>query len=104
MSQEIHKKIKNNPKYIELIKKRKTLVLSLSFILAGTYFLFIIILAFFPQFFAIKIVQTVVPIGIPIGISIILLSLILAKIYIQSAASKFDDLVGDIIEDSRLDS
>jgi uncharacterized membrane protein (DUF485 family) len=100
MQQEFVDKIKNDPKYQELVSKRNSFAWILSIIMLVIYYTFIMVIAFSPQTFAAKIAEgSVITIGIPIGISIIVIAFMLTGIYVWRANSKFDKLIDQIKED-----
>ncbi len=90
-------KIKNDPKYQQLVSKRSRFAWTLSIIMLIIYYTFIMVIAFSPQTFALKISATsVITIGIPIGILIILSAFVITGIYVWRANSEFDELTNQI--------
>ncbi|MDY6993042.1 MAG: DUF485 domain-containing protein, partial [Pseudomonadota bacterium] len=72
MQKEMIDKIKNNPKYHELVSKRTRFAWLLAIIMLIIYYAFILIIAFKPTLLATKMsAGSVITIGIPIGILII---------------------------------
>ncbi len=104
MNQEIYKRVRNNPKFSELVKKRSGLAWKLSAIIFVAYYSFIMLIAFSPETLGQPIGNGVITVGIPVGISIILLSIILTGIYIRRANNEFDKLIDEIRDDARFDS
>jgi uncharacterized membrane protein (DUF485 family) len=104
VNQEIYKRVRNNPKFSELVKKRSGLAWKLSAIIFVAYYSFIMLIAFSPETLGRPIGDGVTTVGIPVGISIILLSIILTGIYIKRANNEFDKLIDDIRDDVRFDS
>ena len=99
MQQELVDKIKNDPKYQELVSKRSRFAWTLSIIMLLIYYTFIMVIAFSPTTFAAKIsVGSVITIGIPIGILIILSAFVLTGIYVWRANGEFDNLTHQIKE------
>lgn len=99
MQQDTVEKIKNNPKYHELVSKRTRFAWILSAIILFIYYAFILVIAFDAQLLAIKIASdSVITIGIPIGILIIISAFILTGIYVQRANREFDVLTHQIKE------
>jgi uncharacterized membrane protein (DUF485 family) len=100
MQQEIVDKVRNNPKYHELVTKRTRFAWLLSIIMLIIYYAFILVIAFQPTLLATKISpESVITIGIPIGIFIIISAFILTGIYVWRANSEFDLLIKQIKED-----
>jgi len=88
----IYKQIRTNPDFLELIKLRKKISWSLTAIVIFCYFTFIIIIAFAPDIFSIKIFDdSVITLGIVIGFLIILLSIFLTGIYVYIANKKLEE-------------
>ena len=96
MTKEQIARIKNNPKYQELVTKRSKFAWKLSIIMLVVYYAFIMTIAFSPETLGRKIGDGVITIGIPVGIAIIFISFILAGIYVNRANGEFDDLTQEI--------
>jgi uncharacterized membrane protein (DUF485 family) len=99
MTKEQIARIKNNPKYQELVEKRSRFAWRLSIIMLVVYYAFIMTIAFSPETLGAKIGEGVMTIGIPVGIAIIFISFLLAGIYVQRANGEFDDLTQEIKDD-----
>lgn len=104
MNHEIYEKVRNNPKYVELIKKRSSFAWKLSLIILTVYYSFIMVIAFSPETLGQTIGNSVTTIGMPIGLGIIFLCFILTGIYTSRANNEFDKLTNDIKDDIRFDS
>ena len=96
MTKEQIARIKNNPKYQELVTKRSKFAWKLSIIMLVVYYAFIMTIAFSPETLGTKIGDGVITIGIPVGIAIIFISFILAGIYVNRANGEFEDLTQEI--------
>jgi uncharacterized membrane protein (DUF485 family) len=96
MTKEQIERIKNNPKYQELVTKRSKFAWTLSIIMLVVYYAFIMTIAFSPETLGQKIGDGVITIGIPVGIAIIFISFILAGVYVHRANGEFDDLTQEI--------
>ena len=93
MTQELVDKIKINPDYQELVKKRTSFSIKLSVAMLVVYFAFILTIAFNPSALGTPISSdSVTTIGIPIGIAIIIFAFVLTGIYTKRANGEFDDL------------
>lgn len=103
MESKVYEKARQDPKFFELVKKRNKLTWTLSFTLIGVYFLFILVVAFWPELLAAKMGDGVTTIGIPVGICIILLCFGLTGIYVRKANGEFDALEKEIRDSARLD-
>lgn len=100
-SNDVYTRIQNNPKFQELVIKRRHFAWLLSAIILLVYYSFILTIAFFPSFLGTPISPGMVTtIGIPIGMFIIFLSFILTGIYVRRTNSEFDQLTKEVIEES----
>ncbi len=104
MNQEIYKRVRNNPKFVELVKKRSSFAWKLSLTILSVYYTFIMVIAFSPDVFGQPVGNGVTTVGIPVGIAIILLCFLLTGLYTKRANSEFDKLTNDIKEEIRFDS
>ena len=97
MNKELVEKIKANPDYQELVKKRTSFSIKLSIAMLVVYFTFILTIAFNPSALGTPLsADSVTTIGIPIGILIIIFAFILTGIYTSRANGEFDDLTNKI--------
>ncbi len=93
MNNELVNKIKANPDYQELVKKRTSFSIKLSIAMLVVYFTFILTIAFKPAVLGTPISSdSVTTIGIPIGIIIIIFAFVLTGIYTKRANGEFDTL------------
>ena len=97
MQENVLDKIKQNPKYQELVHKRSRFNWIMAIIMLVIYYSFIMIIAFAPGFLGTPIrAGSVITIGIPIGIGVILSAFILTGIYVFRANAQFDPLTNEI--------
>lgn len=92
MNKELVDRIKNNPKYIELITKRSSFAVKLAIFMLTVYYGFVLTIAFNKEFFATKIGDGVMTIAWPIGVAIIIIAFITTLIYVVKANGEFEDL------------
>lgn len=95
------RKIRENPKFEELIKARAGFANVLSLVMMGIYFAFILTIAFAPGVLGTPIGDSVITIGIPVGLLVIFSALILTGIYVAKANTLFDRLTKQIIEETK---
>lgn len=89
--------IKHDPNYIELLSRRKSLTMKLSFLMLLVYFIFILSIAFKPEILGTPISSnSVITYGIPVGIFVIVFAFALTGIYTFRANKDFDDLTQKI--------
>jgi uncharacterized membrane protein (DUF485 family) len=95
-------KIRSNPKYAELVRKRSSFAILLTVLMLAIYYGFIMIIAFAPKFLGTPITAgSVSTIGFPLGIGVILSAIVLTGIYVYRANTEFDNLTKQLIEGSK---
>ncbi|TLS72299.1 DUF485 domain-containing protein [Aliarcobacter thereius] len=99
MDQKLVERIKNNPKYQELISKRSSFAIKLAIFMLVVYYSFILTIAFNKEVFANTIGDSIITIAIPIGATIIVLAFITTVIYVIRANGEFEDLEMSIKND-----
>ena len=100
MQQDLVHAIKSNPKYHELLSKRKAFAWTLALIMLVIYYGFILIIAFNKEFLGQPLwTGSVTTVGIPMGIGVILSAFVLTGIYVIRANSEFDRLTNEIKEE-----
>lgn len=100
MQQDLVHTIKSNPKYHELVSKRKKFAWLLAITMLAIYYGFILIIAFSKQILAQPLWEgSVATVGIPVGIGVILSAFALTGIYVFRANSEFDRLTREIKEE-----
>lgn len=100
MKNEWIEKIKNDPNYVQLVKKRSRFGWQLSFIMLFIYFGFVLLIAFNPTFLGMPLAQgNVMSIGIPLGLGVIISAFLLTGIYVWRANDEFDALTQKIKKD-----
>ncbi|CDH47379.1 MAG: DUF485 domain-containing protein [Candidatus Competibacteraceae bacterium] len=101
MSTAIYERIRNNPKFDILVAKRSRFAWTLTAIVLGIYFAFIMIVAFNPKLLATPIFAGgTASIAWPIGAGMILLFWLMTGIYIRRANSEFDDINAEIVKEA----
>jgi uncharacterized membrane protein (DUF485 family) len=100
--EEYSHKIRNNPRYAELVQKRTRFAFLLSAVMLAIYYGFILVIAFAPKVFATPIWSgSVSTIGFPLGVGVILSAIALTGIYVWRANTEFDELTRRLIEGSK---
>lgn len=100
MQQDLVHAIKSNPKYHELVSKRKSFGLILAIVMLVIYYGFILIVAFNKEFLGQPLsAGSVTTVGIPIGLGVIISAFVLTGIYVSRANSEFDRLNREIKEE-----
>lgn len=99
MNDELVQRIKNNPKYQELIAKRSGFSLKLSIFVLVMFYAYILTIAFEPTLLGTKLGDGVMTVAFPIAAAIIIISFITTLIYVKRANGEFEDLTNEIRED-----
>ncbi|MBF0294883.1 MAG: DUF485 domain-containing protein [Magnetococcales bacterium] len=95
-------RIRDNPKYQQLVQKRSRFAWRLSILMLIIYYAFILVIAFAPKSLGIKIAAgSVISVGIPIGVFIIVAAFLLTGIYVRRANGEFDELTRQIKEETK---
>jgi len=101
MQNETVDKIRGNPKYQELVRKRTRFSIIMAIIMLIIYYTFIMTIAFAPGVLGTPLSEgSVTTIGIPIGIGVILSAFLLTGIYVFRANSQFDRLNNEIKQEA----
>lgn len=99
MSSAVYERIRANPKFVELVNKRSRFAWTLTAIVLGVYFAFIMVVAFSPLSLATPIWEGgKASIAWPLGAGMILLFWLMTGLYIRRANGEFDDINAEIIK------
>ena len=90
-------KVKRDPEFRALERRRSRLAWSLSAAMAAIYFGFILVVAFAPEILAMPVGTGTTTLGIPLGVGVILAAFILTGLYVHRANSDFDPAIERII-------
>ncbi|MGA8053442.1 MAG: DUF485 domain-containing protein, partial [Burkholderiales bacterium] len=70
MSNSVYKQIRSNPKYVEMVARRRRLSWSLAGIVLGIFFAFVLVIAFNPKVLATPVAEgAVTTIAVPLGVA-----------------------------------
>ena len=100
MDAQVISRIRNNPKFIELERKRNSFSWSLAVLMVVIYAVFIGLVAFDPSFMAQPLGGGPITMAFPLGLGVIFISIILTGGYVVRANSEFDRLTQEIIGQS----
>ncbi|SIT07421.1 DUF485 domain-containing protein [Insolitispirillum peregrinum] len=100
MTNQIHERIKANPKFQELCAKRSSFAWTLSAVMLIAYYAFVAVIAFFPASLGTPVSEgAITSVGIYVGLALIILSFVLTGIYVQKANGEFDALNKEILDE-----
>ena len=98
----IHAKIRANPKFAEMVGKRSRFAVLLSLIVLVPYYTFMLLTSLKPELFTATLSETsVITIGWPIAAVIVIVGWLLTGVYISRANGEFDSLNEQILKDAR---
>ncbi|SMH39852.1 DUF485 domain-containing protein [Azospirillum agricola] len=101
MSNPVYERVRRNPKFHELVRKRSRLALGLSAIVLVAYYAFMMVVAFAPQTLHAPLGEgSALSVGFPIGAAIIVVSWLLTGVYSHFANGEFEDLNQDITRET----
>jgi uncharacterized membrane protein (DUF485 family) len=93
-------RVRNNPKFHELVRKRSRLALILSVIVLAAYYGFMMVVAFAPHLLHAPLTQGAsLTIGVPVGAGIIVVSWLLTGLYSYFANGAFETLNNDVVRE-----
>lgn len=93
-------RIRANPKFQALARSRARLAWSLTALVLGGYYLFMLVVAFFPQWLHAPLGSgSQLTVGIPVAAAVIVLSWLLTGWYVRVANTRFDALGAELLED-----
>ena len=99
MNDKLVDRIKSNPNYQELVKKRSGFALKLAIFVLVIFYAFILTIAFEPSLLGIKTGDGVMTIAFPIAAAIIVISFFTTLIYVKRANGEFEDLIEKVRDD-----
>jgi uncharacterized membrane protein (DUF485 family) len=98
MSETISARIRANPKYQELKRKRSAFGWWLTLAMMIVYYGYIALIAWNKEFLSQPLGAGVTTIGIPIGMGVIVFTIVITGIYVRRANGEFDRLTREILE------
>lgn len=97
-----YQQIRANPKFQTLVKERSRLAWSLTALVLGLYFLYMVIVATAPGLLHTPLQEGGrITLGIPVGAAIIVFSWLMTGVYVSCANTRFDRLSQDVVKESQ---
>jgi uncharacterized membrane protein (DUF485 family) len=101
MSETVYERVRANPLFQELKRRRSRFAWTLALVVLATYYGFMMIVAFAPSTFAAKIAPGwTLSIGYPIVAGIIVGAWILTGLYIRRANGEFEEMTRQIVKEA----
>ena len=96
----VYERVRQHPKFKELVTQRGRLAYLLSFIVLGSYYSFMMVVAFAPELLRIPLWKdSALTVGTPIGTAIVVVSWLLTGLYSYFANNMFEKLNQDILRE-----
>ncbi|MGB5793351.1 DUF485 domain-containing protein [Poseidonibacter sp.] len=99
MNNELVERIESNPKYQELIAKRKSFSIKLGVFVLVMFYAYILTIAFNKEILATKIGDGLTTVAFPIALAILVISFLTTLVYVRRANGEFEDLTNEIKDD-----
>ena len=99
MSNDVVARIRANPKYQELRRKRSSFGWWLTLLMMVVYYGYISLIAWNKPFLSQPLGSGVTSIGVPIGLGVIIFTVVITGIYVRRANDEYDRLTREILED-----
>ena len=99
MSNDVVARIRANPKYQELRRKRSSFGWWLTLLMMVVYYGYIALIAWNKPFLAQPLGDGVTSLGVPIGMGVIVFTIVITGIYVRRANGEYDRLTREILED-----
>jgi uncharacterized membrane protein (DUF485 family) len=100
MSDNTVARIRANPKYQELKRKRSSFGWWLTLLMMVVYYGYIALIAWNKPFLSLPMGNGVTTIGVPIGMGVIIFTIVITGIYVRRANGEYDRLTREILEDA----
>ena len=99
MSDNVVARIRANPTYQELKRKRSSFGWWLTLLMMAVYYGYIALIAWNKPFLSQPLGAGVTTIGVPIGMGVIIFTIVITGIYVRRANGEYDRLTREILED-----
>jgi len=101
MNASIYQRIRTNPKFQDMVKRRGRFAALLSAIVLVAYYSFMMVVAFKPALLHQTLSEgSVLTVGMPIGAGIIIVSWLLTGLYVYRANSDFDKINAEVLKEA----
>ena len=92
-------RIRNNPAFVELERKRRSFGWGLTVVMLVIYYGFVALVAFVPAAIGVPVMGSVTA-GLALGIAVILSAIVLTGLYVWRANTVFDRLQAQVVHDA----
>jgi uncharacterized membrane protein (DUF485 family) len=100
MSTGIYEQIRTNKKYPVMVSRHRRLAGTLTAIVLGLFFAFILVVAFAPKLLAVPLTAGgVTTVAVPLGLAMIVIFWLLTGVYVRKAKHDFDEIKDEILKE-----
>ena len=100
MSEDLNRRIANDPRFVELQRRRGRYAVTLSVVMLAIYYGYILVVAFWPGLLGTPLgAGTTMTIGFPIGVGVIVAAIVLTGLYVRRANTEFDRITQQLIRE-----
>lgn len=101
MNTSTYQRIRENPKFQDMVKRRGRFAALLSAVVLVAYYGFMMVVAFKPALLRETLSEgSVLTVGMPIGAGIIIVSWLLTGLYVYRANSDFDKINAEVLKEA----
>jgi uncharacterized membrane protein (DUF485 family) len=100
MNADLLARIGANPKYRQLVRRRRRFAWLLTALMFGVYYGYVGLIAFDKSVLARPIGSSVISTGIPVGLGLIVFTILITGVYVVRANGEFDRVTREILEEA----
>jgi uncharacterized membrane protein (DUF485 family) len=102
MSSAIYERIRNNPKFEQLVRTRSRFAWTLAITVLAVFYGFVMLVAFRPALLGMRVADgSVVTVGYAAGLFMFVSFWLLTALYVRRANREFDTLTGEVVAEAR---
>lgn len=91
--------LQRHPDFTELVNRKQRLTWSLTLVMLGIYYGFVVLMAFYPQVLGRSLSGGVTSLGIVLAIGVIILSFVLTALYVRQSNQVLDPLTEKLLRE-----
>jgi uncharacterized membrane protein (DUF485 family) len=100
MSTGIYEQIRSNKKYPMMVARHRRLAGTLTAVVLGLFFAFILVVAFAPKLLAAPLTAGgVTTVAVPLGLAMVVIFWLLTGVYVRQAKHDFDEIKDEILKE-----
>jgi len=99
MNTDAVQRIRNNPRYQELVSRRSRFGWWLTALMMVVYYGYILVIAFDKELLGAKLGDGVMTLGIPVGLGIIVFTVVITGVYVRRANGEFDEMTAQLLKE-----